>query len=139
MLQNRKGHIVTIASMASYFMAPGLVDYCATKAAVLSLHEGLTTELTHRYANGETINTTSVHPVFARTNMTVPWEKYLKTQNMLTADDVAGAVVAQVLKGESGQLYLFDVYRYATGVRGWTFWLAEVLRANTEREVRMGT
>lgn len=139
MLENRKGHIVTLASMGSYFVTPGLVDYSATKAAALTLHEGLTMELTHRYKNGETINTTSVHPSWARTNMTAPWDKYMSKQLMLTADDVADAVVTQVLKGKSGQLYLFDVFRYATGIRGWPTWLGEALRANTERETRLGT
>lgn len=41
MLQARKGHIVTIASLASYVSVPGLVSYCATKAGVLAFHEGL--------------------------------------------------------------------------------------------------
>lgn len=40
MLKQKKGHIVTIASIGSYFTGPALVDYCATKASVLALHEG---------------------------------------------------------------------------------------------------
>lgn len=40
MLAQKKGHIVTVASMASYHTPPGLVNYCASKAAVLALHEG---------------------------------------------------------------------------------------------------
>jgi all-trans-retinol dehydrogenase (NAD+) len=40
MLQQKKGHIVAIASMASYFSGASLVDYCCTKAGVLALHEG---------------------------------------------------------------------------------------------------
>lgn len=40
MLEQRKGHIITIASMASYIAGAGLVDYAGTKAAVLALHEG---------------------------------------------------------------------------------------------------
>jgi all-trans-retinol dehydrogenase (NAD+) len=41
MLDARKGHIVSIASMASYSSCAGLVDYAATKAGVLALHEGM--------------------------------------------------------------------------------------------------
>ncbi|KAL4744888.1 hypothetical protein BDW72DRAFT_199172 [Aspergillus terricola var. indicus] len=41
MLKQQKGHIVSIASVGSYMSGPPLVNYCATKAAVLSLHEGL--------------------------------------------------------------------------------------------------
>lgn len=40
MLRSKKGHILTLASMASYASTASLVDYCATKAAVLALHEG---------------------------------------------------------------------------------------------------
>lgn len=40
MLERKKGHIVEVASMASFGGTPGLVDYCATKAGVLALYEG---------------------------------------------------------------------------------------------------
>lgn len=40
MLDMKKGHVVGIASMASFVAAPGLVDYCVTKVGVLALHEG---------------------------------------------------------------------------------------------------
>lgn len=40
MVKNNKGHIVGVASLASFVGAPGIVDYAATKAAVLALHEG---------------------------------------------------------------------------------------------------
>ncbi len=40
MLRAKKGHIVTIASMASFAATPGLVDYSCTKIGALYLHEG---------------------------------------------------------------------------------------------------
>ena len=40
MLDAKKGHVVGIASMASFVAAPGLVDYCVTKIGVLTLIEG---------------------------------------------------------------------------------------------------
>lgn len=40
MLKAKKGHIVTIASMASFAAAPGLVDYCCSKVGALFLTEG---------------------------------------------------------------------------------------------------
>lgn len=36
----KKGHIVTIASMASFHAAPGLLDYCISKVGALYLSEG---------------------------------------------------------------------------------------------------
>lgn len=40
MIKKNKGHIVGIASMASYVAPPGLADYGATKAGVMAFHEG---------------------------------------------------------------------------------------------------
>jgi short-subunit dehydrogenase len=40
MITKNKGHIVTIASTASYAGVGGMVDYTATKAGVLAFHEG---------------------------------------------------------------------------------------------------
>jgi short-subunit dehydrogenase len=40
MLEMKKGHVVTIASTASFVAAPGLVDYCCSKVAALYLNDG---------------------------------------------------------------------------------------------------
>jgi short-subunit dehydrogenase len=40
MLKKNKGHIVGIASMASWVAPPGIVDYASTKAGVQAFHEG---------------------------------------------------------------------------------------------------
>lgn len=45
MIKKDKGHVVTIASMASFLSMPGMVPYCNSKAAVMSLHEGMKHEM----------------------------------------------------------------------------------------------
>lgn len=40
MLRMKKGHIVAIASMASFIAAPGLLDYCCSKVGALYISEG---------------------------------------------------------------------------------------------------
>jgi all-trans-retinol dehydrogenase (NAD+) len=40
MVKNNHGHIVGLASMASFVAPPAIIDYAATKAAVLAFHEG---------------------------------------------------------------------------------------------------
>jgi all-trans-retinol dehydrogenase (NAD+) len=40
MLENRKGHIVTMGSIASYLSVPGIVHYSCTKTAVNFLNDG---------------------------------------------------------------------------------------------------
>jgi short-subunit dehydrogenase len=49
MVERNHGHVVTIASMASFFVLAQNVDYSCTKASVLAFHEGLTSELKARY------------------------------------------------------------------------------------------
>lgn len=48
MLKGRKGHVVSIASMASFATVPGLVDYCCTKVGALYLNDGELGSAAHR-------------------------------------------------------------------------------------------
>lgn len=49
MIRQNHGHVITIASMASFVALGEMVDYCCTKASALAFHEGLTQELRYRY------------------------------------------------------------------------------------------
>lgn len=49
MIKKNHGHVVTIASLASFMVHAGNVDYASTKAAALAFHEGLSQELKARY------------------------------------------------------------------------------------------
>lgn len=65
MIQARRGQIVGVSSIAAYRGIPGSAGYCATKAALSSLLEGLRPEL--RLAG---VDVTTVHPGFIDTPMT---------------------------------------------------------------------
>ena len=49
MIKENHGHVVSIASLASFMVHAGNVDYASTKAAALAFHEGLASELKVRY------------------------------------------------------------------------------------------
>ena len=49
MIEHNHGHIVTLASLASYVAIAQNVDYSCTKAATLAFHEGLAAEIRARY------------------------------------------------------------------------------------------
>jgi len=49
MVKANHGHVVTLASMASFVALGEMVDYCCTKASALAFHEGLRQELKHWY------------------------------------------------------------------------------------------
>ena len=45
MIAAKRGHIITIASMAGIVGVPGLVDYCASKFGAVAIDESLRLEL----------------------------------------------------------------------------------------------
>ncbi|RYC80259.1 hypothetical protein BFJ63_vAg16855 [Fusarium oxysporum f. sp. narcissi] len=49
MIQNNHGHVVSVASMASFVTGANNVDYACSKVGALAMHEGLAQELRHRY------------------------------------------------------------------------------------------
>ncbi|KAG6842050.1 hypothetical protein C0991_003576 [Blastosporella zonata] len=61
LIKNKSGHIVTISSVLGYVGAVNTSDYCASKAAVTSLHESLRYELDVKYKCPQ-IRTTLVTP-----------------------------------------------------------------------------
>ncbi|XP_012258804.1 epidermal retinol dehydrogenase 2-like [Athalia rosae] len=63
MMEDDKGHIVSIASLAGYTGIPKLVDYCASKFAAVGFDEALRMELE---AEGYSIQTTVICPYFIR-------------------------------------------------------------------------
>lgn len=63
----KKGHIVSIASVAGTVGTPGLSDYCASKFGAFAIDECLRTELKKK---GQTyIKTTCICPFFINTGM----------------------------------------------------------------------
>ena len=49
MIKQNHGHVVTVASVASFVTGVRNVDYACTKVSVLAFHEGLAQELKHTY------------------------------------------------------------------------------------------
>ncbi|KAI1609736.1 short chain dehydrogenase/reductase [Exophiala viscosa] len=127
MLKAKKGHIVTVASMASYYPSPGLVDYCCTKVGALYLHEGLRSELRDYYENGDCIQLTSVHPSWHSTGIIKDYEDKLRKFGVQIdpASNVSNAIVEQVLAGRSGQIYMPRSEVGNTGVRNYPLWVQD--------------
>ncbi|RMZ87962.1 hypothetical protein DV736_g4817, partial [Chaetothyriales sp. CBS 134916] len=135
MLKKEKGHIVTFASMASYLTVSGIADYCASKAAVNAMHDGLRYELLERYGpSGLAINTTSVHPTWAPTGLTVDWMK--KPGTVTSREEVAGAVVDQVLAGRSGKLFMPSYLGKLLFANSLPLWVQELVRSGLEQSTR---
>lgn len=128
MIKNNKGHIVTVASLASFVALATSIEYSATKAGALAFHEGLGCEIKHIY-QAPGIVTTVVHPDFVRTAMTEPYAHMIeKMQPMLKISDVSNPILAQIFSGRGAQLCLPPRLTFISTLRGWPSWMQEGLR-----------
>ncbi|KAI0394503.1 hypothetical protein F5Y17DRAFT_427590 [Xylariaceae sp. FL0594] len=129
MIKADKGHVVTVASLASYVALATAADYSATKASALAFHESLTCELKHVY-KAPNVLTTVVHPNFVRTPLVNDFAGHLEKSGvrMLTSRDIADPIVAQIKSRYGGQLILPRGATPISGIRGWPNWLQELVR-----------
>ena len=129
MIANKKGHVLSVASLASFVALAGAVDYSCTKAALLAFHEGLTQELKHRYKCPQ-IKTTIVHPGWTKSAITShpAIQAGLKRigASLLEPGDVADAMVKQIMAAKSGQIVLGP--GLAPKIRALPVWLQELIR-----------
>ena len=68
MIANKRGHIVTIASMAGLAGVPGLSDYCASKYGAVAIDESVRLELQQKGLD-QFIKTTCICPYLINTGM----------------------------------------------------------------------
>ncbi|KAM5349741.1 hypothetical protein ACJ41O_006246 [Fusarium nematophilum] len=134
MIQLNKGHVVTVASIASFVALATGADYSATKAGALSFHESLACELKHFY-KAPNVLTTVVHPNFVRTPLVEGFVDRLQSSGvrLLTSDQVAIEVVNQIKSKRGGQLIVPKSASPISGIRGWPTWLQELVRDSVGR------
>lgn len=133
MIETNKGHIITIASVASFLALPGAADYSATKAGALAFHEALTTEIRHHH-KAPGVLTTVVHPSYVRTPLIAGVNRRLAGAGvpLLDSGRVAGEIVQRIGSGRGGQLIL-GVPSVVSGIRGWPLWMQELVRDSMAR------
>ncbi|KAL4943977.1 hypothetical protein BDV06DRAFT_188524 [Aspergillus oleicola] len=135
MIEKNHGHVVTIASMASFIGLGDMVEYSCTKASALAFHEGLRQELRLWY-KAPKVRTSVVHPLWVRT----PMIKVLTDagsefkQPILTPEMVSEAVVKQVLAQRSGQIILPSYYTPLSMLRALPNWFQEFARGVGSRD-----
>ncbi|KAF2097218.1 NAD(P)-binding protein [Rhizodiscina lignyota] len=129
MIEKNKGHIVAVASLASFVAVPGIADYAATKAGVLAFHEALNQEIKHRY-NTPGILTTIIHPNWTSTPLIRKWEDQIRKASgpLLKAEDVGNSIVNQIFQCRGAQIIIPRNAALISGIRGWPNWMQEKLR-----------
>lgn len=97
MIAGKRGHIVTIASMAGIVCVPGLTDYCASKYGAVAIDETLRLELLQKGLSF--IKTTCICPYFISTGM-FKGAKSAFPMYILTPTEVADRIIAAIQQEE---------------------------------------
>jgi short-subunit dehydrogenase len=93
MIDRRQGQIVGVSSIASFRSTPGSQGYCATKAGLSNLLEGLRADL-----RGSGVSVTTVHPGFVRTPMTAGGG--LRQPFLMNVEPAAQIILRGIAKGK---------------------------------------
>ncbi len=101
MLERRRGRLVAISSLAAYRGVPLLSGYCASKAGVNALMDGLRVEL-----RSKGIDCTTICPGFIRTPLVerlIAWTREwrqapIAIRNLLEVEDAARRIVRAIEK-----------------------------------------
>lgn len=128
MIEEKKGHIITIASMASFVAPPGIAHYAATKAGVMAYHEAMSSELRSIHDCPE-VHTTIVHPSWVSTPMVQPHAHQLKAarQPIMEPKVVIDAVVGQILSCKGGKLVLGRGSSIVKRLRFYPNWMSALM------------
>lgn len=137
MIEQNHGHIVTIASMASFMSLGGMVDYSCSKASALAFHEGLSQELSYWY-NARAVHTSIIHPSWVRTPMiqmlTSSGNRF--RQPVLSPKVVAEAVIKQIFTQKSGQIILPGYQVLFTFIRSLPTWIQQSVRGLASKSLK---
>ncbi|KAJ5638323.1 hypothetical protein N7490_008202 [Penicillium lividum] len=138
MIRANHGHVVTLASMASFVGLSEIADYCCTKASALAFHESLRQEL-RLYYKAPKVRTSIIHPWWVRTPMITLLTDYEKEfgQPIMTVQTVSDAICSQILNQNSGQVILPASKTIARLLRGLPLWLQEFIRGKESQKLKV--
>jgi all-trans-retinol dehydrogenase (NAD+) len=137
MIRQKKGHVVALASVASFLSSTGLSPYSGTKAAIVALHESLLQECRVVH-NAPEIKFSIIHPTFADTAIIAPFKERLSKDGVkiITADEVADTVVKQILSCRGNQIVIGPGVTWLRSLRGLPQWFQQLIYRSTDKNQR---
>ncbi|KAJ5953490.1 hypothetical protein N7454_000386 [Penicillium verhagenii] len=137
MVRENRGHVVTVASVASFVAVGEMVDYCCSKAGALVFHEGLRQELKFWY-DAPNVRTSIIHPLWVGTPMIKGFTDHQQSfgQPIMTPQIVSEAIIDQIVSRRSGQVILPRHLSLAGSIRACPLWLQEYIRPVFSKIVR---
>jgi short-subunit dehydrogenase len=128
MLAEGRGTIVTVSSVLGHLGAANLSAYCASKAALLALHQSLRAELSQT-PDAEEIKTILVQPGQMSTKMFENVHAPSKFFGpVVTPAEMAQGIIKLVERGESGEVALPLYSRYIQVLGCLPFGIQHIMR-----------
>ncbi|CAD6588539.1 MAG: hypothetical protein CYPHOPRED_004428, partial [Cyphobasidiales sp. Tagirdzhanova-0007] len=121
MLTCKTGHIVSIASILGQLGVNNMTDYCASKHAILGMHDALRSELSNLLPQFD-----PPHPCYAKSH-----------SDISEPQDIARAIVDSLDREEGGILYLPKLVGVGWIWRGLPSWASDGLRWISESDSSM--
>lgn len=122
MLERGRGQIVGMSSLAGHRGLPGAAGYCATKAGLTTLLEGLRVEL-----RGTGIGITTVHPGYVRTPMTARSDH--PRPFLMEVEPAARTILRGIVARRRVVNFPVPMAALMGFVRAWPVWLYDPLAA----------
>lgn len=117
MIRTNHGHVMSVASAASFFMSAGHASYGGTKTALLSLNETLRLELDLLYRNRTGVHCSIVHPFATKTALAKNDFQKRYYDAMTEPYVVAKKMVDQLLSGQGASLCVPGWIGHMVGIR----------------------
>lgn len=101
MIEQKRGHIISVSSFAGLVGLPTSICYTASKFGVRGFMEGLTLDLHHRKLSNY-IKTTTIFPYFVDTNPDIKMQVIDQCQHKVMFDPkiIGKEIVEGILKNE---------------------------------------
>lgn len=125
MIQQNHGHILTVASMASYTSQPGISAYSISKAGAMAFHESLCMEIYHHH-KAPKIRTSLINPLWTKTpllDVGIDVAGGKPGPKTMHVDTVAEAIVENILSGEARHVMIPRSVTVASALRAFPDWL----------------
>ncbi|KAL5606385.1 hypothetical protein BROUX41_002802 [Berkeleyomyces rouxiae] len=129
LVAHNHGHILIMGSQTGYHTSVGGADYSATKAAAVSIYEGVHTELKHSY-NAPAVRLSLIKPSHVQTNMFTGIKK-VPGMASVTADYVADEIVSVLHRGDSQNKFVPASISFTPWLRVFPEWLRIALQDMT--------
>ncbi|KAH7887541.1 retinal short-chain dehydrogenase reductase [Phlebopus sp. FC_14] len=117
MIEMNSGHVVSVASVLGLVGSAQMTDYCASKAAVINLHESLRYELNNRY-HAPGVRTTLVCPGHIHTPMfstvSTPQNAFYRFCVPSLAPVTVVKEIITALDSQHSQIVLLPFYTYSS-------------------------